>query len=104
MAETIGFSSQRVEKDLNLFKTNLDKINQALEIMKELKLEVSVNQDDLLDIINHIIKSFPKELDRFQKGEEKLIKFFMGQVMKESKGKYSPQLIIQELNKIINDR
>ena len=87
-----------------IFKTMTLNSQSALEIMKELKLEVSINQDDLSGIINQIIKSFPKELDRLQKGEEKLIKFFMGQVMKESKGKYSPQLIIQELNKIINDR
>ena len=87
-----------------IFKTMTLNSQSALEIMKELKLEVSINQDDLSGIINQIIKSFPKELARLQKGEEKLIKFFMGQVMKESKGKYSPQLIIQELNKIINDR
>ena len=87
-----------------IFKTMTLNSQSALEIMKELKLEVSINQDDLSGIINQIIKSFPEELDRLQKGEEKLIKFFMGQVMKESKGKYSPQLIIQELNKIINDR
>ena len=87
-----------------IFKTMTLNSQSALEIMKELKLEVSINQDDLSGIINQIIKSFPEELDRLQKGEEKLIKFFMGQVMKASKGKYSPQLIIQELNKIINDR
>ena len=76
----------------------------ASEIMVNLNLEVSTNEQELNSIINNVMQNFPNELDRLYNGEQKLIKFFMGQIMKESKGKYPPNLIIEELNKIVNDR
>ena len=35
LSEYIGFSKARVEKDLNLYISNLEKITQALDLMKE---------------------------------------------------------------------
>ena len=68
----------------------------------DLKQESSENLLD--EVIVKVLDNNPDETNRLHNGEIKLVSFFMGQVMKESKGKYSPQLIIQELNKIINDR
>ena len=76
----------------------------ASDIMSNLNLKVSTNEDELQSIINHVMQNFPNELERLHNGEKKLIKFFMGQIMKQSKGKYPPNLIMDELNKIVNDR
>ncbi len=53
---------------------------------------------DIKDIVKKILKDNPDELKRFKDGEEKLLSYFMGQVMKESKGKINHKIIIQELN------
>ena len=37
----------------------------------------------------------------YKKGKDKLFGFFVGQVMKESKGKANPQLVNQVLERII---
>ena len=39
------------------------------------------------------------EMNDYKKGKEKLFGFFVGQVMKESKGKANPQLV----NKVLKD-
>ena len=31
----IGFSQKRVERDLNLYKSNLERLTQAIELLKE---------------------------------------------------------------------
>tara|TARA_B100000902_G_C26742645_1_gene636886 strand:- start:215 stop:595 length:381 start_codon:yes stop_codon:yes gene_type:complete len=75
----------------------------AVDLMNDNNLEVSTNEDELHTIVKNVIEIFPKEHDRYKNGEEKLIKFFMGQSMKKANGKYPPNLIIEELNKLLND-
>ena len=57
------------------------------------------NTDNTItDIISKVLEENPNEVDRFRNGEEKLLSYFMGKVMKKSKGKISHKIIIQELN------
>ncbi|MCX5811545.1 MAG: Asp-tRNA(Asn)/Glu-tRNA(Gln) amidotransferase subunit GatB [Proteobacteria bacterium] len=49
--------------------------------------------------IDEIIARFPKELEEFRGGKEKLLGFFVGQVMKETKGKANPKLLNELLLK-----
>jgi aspartyl-tRNA(Asn)/glutamyl-tRNA(Gln) amidotransferase subunit B len=49
--------------------------------------------------IDAVIASFPKELAEFRGGKEKLLGFFVGQVMKETKGKANPKLLNELLLK-----
>ena len=85
--------------------------NSAKEILRKLfisdKSIDSIISDDnyldntdntIIDIINKVLDQNPNEVDRFKNGEEKLLSYFMGKVMKESKGKISHKIIIQELN------
>ncbi len=45
-------------------------------------------------------RRFPKEAGEYRSGKEKLIGFFVGQVMKETKGKANPKL----LNELLAER
>ena len=45
------------------------------------------------------LKKFPSEHDRLVKGETKLVNFFIGYIIKESKGKYLPANITKYLKK-----
>ena len=96
------FNEKKITKESTneIFKSMLSTDQSAFDIMKELNLEVLTNQSDLNGIVQETVQKFPNELDRLRNGEDKLIKFFMGQVMKETKGKYPPNMIIQILKEI----
>jgi len=49
--------------------------------------------------IDAVIARFPKELAEFKDGKEKLLGFFVGQAMKETKGKANPKLLNELLLK-----
>jgi aspartyl-tRNA(Asn)/glutamyl-tRNA(Gln) amidotransferase subunit B len=56
--------------------------------------------DALTATIDGVISRFPKEVADYRGGKEKLLGFFVGQVMKETKGKANPKL----LNRILTER
>jgi aspartyl-tRNA(Asn)/glutamyl-tRNA(Gln) amidotransferase subunit B len=71
-------------------------------------IEAIINQKGLVQISNtgeiekavdDVIAKHPKEVERFKAGEEKLIGFFVGQVMKMTKGKANPQMVNELLKK-----
>jgi aspartyl-tRNA(Asn)/glutamyl-tRNA(Gln) amidotransferase subunit B len=89
--------------------------NSAKEILRKLfisdiSIDSILNDDSyfdnadntIVDIVNKVLDQNPNEVDRFRNGEEKLLSYFMGKVMKESKGKISHKIIIQELNNKLN--
>jgi aspartyl-tRNA(Asn)/glutamyl-tRNA(Gln) amidotransferase subunit B len=49
--------------------------------------------------VDDIIAGNPKEVERYKAGEEKLIGFLVGQVMKKTKGKANPQMVNELLKK-----
>ena len=49
--------------------------------------------DALTGTIEGVIARYPKEVAEYKSGKEKLIGFFVGQVMKETKGKANPKLL-----------
>jgi len=51
------------------------------------------DEDAIVRIIDQVIARSPKEVAEFKAGKEKLIGFFVGQVMKETKGKANPKLL-----------
>lgn len=55
-------------------------------------LQIS-DESAIIATIDQVIKSFPKEVSDYRDGKEKLLGFFVGQVMKETKGKANPKLL-----------
>jgi aspartyl-tRNA(Asn)/glutamyl-tRNA(Gln) amidotransferase subunit B len=49
--------------------------------------------------VDDIIAGNPQEVERYKAGEEKLIGFLVGQVMKKTKGKANPQMVNELLKK-----
>jgi aspartyl-tRNA(Asn)/glutamyl-tRNA(Gln) amidotransferase subunit B len=92
---------------LSLIKDETISIKMGKEIFPELyKSGISpkrlVEQKGLLQIsdesaivatIDQVIERFPKEVSDYRGGKEKLLGFFVGQVMKETKGKANPKLL-----------
>ncbi|OPY78150.1 MAG: Aspartyl/glutamyl-tRNA(Asn/Gln) amidotransferase subunit B [Syntrophorhabdus sp. PtaU1.Bin153] len=55
-------------------------------------LQIS-DESAIIATIDKVIDRFPKEVADFKGGKEKLLGFFVGQVMKETKGKANPKLL-----------
>jgi aspartyl-tRNA(Asn)/glutamyl-tRNA(Gln) amidotransferase subunit B len=53
----------------------------------------------IVSTIDGVISRHPKEVDDFKAGKEKLLGFFVGQVMKETRGKANPKLLNELLIK-----
>lgn len=73
------------------------------EILKRENLLQISDENKLLEIINKVIDENEQSLIDYKSGKERAIKYFMGQIMKETKGKANPELVnkllIQELNR-----
>ena len=70
------------------------------DYIREKGLVQITDADALTGAIEGVIARHPKEVAEYRAGKEKLIGFFVGQVMKETKGKANPKL----LNDLLTER
>ncbi|MBT4855618.1 Asp-tRNA(Asn)/Glu-tRNA(Gln) amidotransferase subunit GatB [bacterium] len=68
------------------------------DIVKEKGLEQIGSADELEKIVADIIAANPGQVEQFKAGKDRILGFFVGMAMKETKGKGNPKLI-QELVK-----
>jgi aspartyl-tRNA(Asn)/glutamyl-tRNA(Gln) amidotransferase subunit B len=69
------------------------------QIIEEKGLAQTNDEGELEKIAEQVIAENPKSVEDYQKGKENAIKFLMGQVMKETKGKANPQIAVEILRK-----
>jgi aspartyl-tRNA(Asn)/glutamyl-tRNA(Gln) amidotransferase subunit B len=69
------------------------------QIVEEKGLVQITDTGALDDVVSKVISNSPKEVDAYQKGKTKLLGFFVGQVMKETRGKANPKLVNEILKK-----
>lgn len=87
-----------------IFAIMVDSGKTAAEIIKSEGMEQISNEDEIKKIIEKIINNNPSEAGRFRSGEAKLIGFFVGLIMKETKGKANPQIINKLLKEKIEEK
>jgi len=87
-----------------IFEDMLEQGKNPEEIMKEKNLEQVSDQSELDDIVDTIIDQNPKEVEAYQNGKTKLFSFFMGQVMRETKGKADPKIITEIIKAKLQDK
>jgi aspartyl-tRNA(Asn)/glutamyl-tRNA(Gln) amidotransferase subunit B len=75
----------------------LEEGGSAQEIVSRRELAQISGEDALADIIDQVLSENPDELFRYRAGEEKLLQFFVGQVMKATRGKANPKVVNQVL-------
>jgi aspartyl-tRNA(Asn)/glutamyl-tRNA(Gln) amidotransferase subunit B len=84
-------------------KTVLDEMGQtgkpAEQIVKEKSLVQITDAAALEDLVSNIISEHPKEVDAYKNGKTKLLGFFVGRVMKDTKGKANPKLVNEILKR-----
>ena len=70
------------------------------EIIEEKGLKQVTNSSEIERIIDKVFEENSSQLEQYKSGKEKLFGFFVGQVMKESKGKANPG----QVNKLLKDK
>lgn len=75
----------------------------AAELASQLNLIQSDDKDFLQDIIDEVIAAYPDKVNDYRKGKKGLQGFFMGEVMKRSKGKADPKASSALLLKKLDD-
>ncbi len=73
--------------------------NAPEDIIKSKGLAQISGEDAISDIIDNIIKDNPNEVKSYKDGKHKLIGFFVGEVMKKTKGKANPKTANKILTK-----
>ena len=77
----------------------LSKGGSPKQLVKERGLGMIGDPKVIEEIIDLLILKHPNEVESFRSGKKKLLGFFVGQLMKETKGKADPKLANQILNK-----
>lgn len=92
-----GTISNKIAKAVfeEMYKTGKD----AEVIVKDKGLVQISDTGEIESIVDGIIANSPKEVDRFKGGDNKLMGFFVGEVMKATKGKANPKIVNELINK-----
>jgi aspartyl-tRNA(Asn)/glutamyl-tRNA(Gln) amidotransferase subunit B len=93
-----GTISGKIAKDVfeEIYRTG----DHPAKIVKEKGWTQIVDRGEIERAIQRVIETNPKLVEDYQKGKEKLFGFFVGEVMKETKGKANPQL----LNELLKEK
>ena len=92
-----GTISNNIAKSLVIDILNTGKDAQAL--VEEKGLSVISDESSILPIIQKIIADNQEQVAAYKDGKDKLFGFFVGQAMKETKGRANPQM----LNKLLKE-
>ncbi len=92
-----GTISGKIAKTVfdEIYRTGKD----AEAIVKEKGLVQISDAGEVEKAVDNVLSSNPDEVERFRAGDEKLMGFFVGQVMKLTKGKANPKLVNELLRK-----
>ncbi|MEE8298587.1 MAG: Asp-tRNA(Asn)/Glu-tRNA(Gln) amidotransferase subunit GatB, partial [Thermodesulfobacteriota bacterium] len=92
-----GTISGKIAKDV--FEDMFTSGKSANQIVEEKGMEQISDQSEIENIVSRILADHPDEISRYKAGDQKLMGFFVGQVMKETKGKANPKIVNEILRK-----
>ncbi len=73
------------------------------EIIRSKNIEQVSDTGILMEEAQKILEKHPKEVQDYKNGKDKLMGFFVGQIMKETKGKANPKVLNEILNKLLKE-
>ncbi len=90
--------SGKIAKDV--FEIMIETGKDALSIVEEKGLKQVTDTGAIEAIIDKVIESSPENVTLYKSGKDKLMGWFVGQVMKESRGKANPGMV----NKLLKEK
>lgn len=73
------------------------------KIVNEKGMSQITDPEKVKEIVQKVIDASPGQVEQYRGGKNKLFGFFVGQVMKESKGQANPELVNQFLKEILGN-
>ncbi len=71
------------------------------EIVEREGLSQVSDVSELSAIVEKVVREHPKEVEKYRAGKKKVMGFFVGQVMRETRGKANPKLVNELLLKLL---
>lgn len=97
-----GTISSKIAK--KVLKATMESGVEVNSYVKENKLAQNSNAEELLPMVKELLDQNQKSVDDFKNGKDRAIKFLMGQIMKQTKGKANPQMVNRLILKEIKKR
>lgn len=94
--ETEEISSKQLKQ---LVPILLETKKDITKIINELDLKQINNEEEIIEIIREIIKTNAQSVIDYKSGNERALKYLMGQIMKKTKGQVNPKLANKLLKK-----
>lgn len=92
-----GTISNNIGKTVLVELINTDKTPD--QVVKDMNLGLISDQSELEQIIQNVVKNNPDEAEKYKAGKVQLLGFFVGQVMKQTKGRAEPKLVNELVKK-----
>ncbi|MEQ9619527.1 MAG: Asp-tRNA(Asn)/Glu-tRNA(Gln) amidotransferase subunit GatB [Deltaproteobacteria bacterium] len=86
-----GTVSGKIAKDI--FADMVSSGKSAGEIVEEKGIKQISDRSELEAIVADILSKYPEEISRYKAGDQKLIGFFVGEIMKATRGKANPKVV-----------
>ena len=93
-----GEISRPIAKDI--FRKMVETQKSAGELIEEMGIEVISDESSLEAVVEEVIAENPDAVEKFKKGKTSIVGFFVGQVMKKTKGQADPKVV----NKIVLEK
>jgi aspartyl-tRNA(Asn)/glutamyl-tRNA(Gln) amidotransferase subunit B len=93
--------TRRIAKE-RVFPKMISSKKKASEIVKEEKLSQISDESKIKEIILHLIEKHPKPSKQYTEGKVQVFSFFVGEVMRETKGSANPELVNKLLKEILD--
>ncbi len=116
--EKMKLSSKNFGKLINLVSENqinknsgkeiLSKIyisdEDPVELVNKMGLKSMNNKDELINMVNEVLKDNKSAIEDYRKGKENAVRFLIGQVMKKSRGTANPSDTEKEIIRQLNEQ
>ena len=90
-----------------IFKEILDDVMEQNSSIEEILASHGVKEmsnDELLDIIEKVLENNEQSVVDYKNGNDRAMKYLMGQIMKETKGNANPTLVTSELTRLLEEK
>jgi len=84
-----------------VFQEMMESGKDAETIVKEKNLVQVSDEGELMTIVEAIVAANPEQAEDFRNGKTKIMGYFVGQLMKETKGKANPKMANELFSKVL---
>jgi aspartyl-tRNA(Asn)/glutamyl-tRNA(Gln) amidotransferase subunit B len=95
-----GTISNNIGKQI-LVEEMITKGEKASAIVEKKGLSQISDEGAIKEIVEKVVNSHPNEIEAYRNGKTNLLGFFVGQVMKETKGRANPKTVNELIRKIL---